>query len=125
MRKFTVNVNGAAYSVEVREEGVATAAVAASAPAPVSTAAPAPVPKAAAPVEVAAGDTPVTAPMPGKVTKIVVKAGSKVNKGDVIMLLEAMKMQNEIGSPVAGVVKSINVDAGQSVKPGEVMAVIG
>jgi glutaconyl-CoA decarboxylase len=114
MRKFKVTVNGVTYNVEVAEEGVAVAA----APAPAAAA-----PKAPA-AEVAAGDTPVNAPMPGKVTKIVAKEGQKVKRGDVIMLLAAMKMQNEISSPVDGTVKSINVTAGQSVKPGEVMAVL-
>ncbi|MBP2664174.1 MAG: gcdC, partial [Firmicutes bacterium] len=74
---------------------------------------------------VSAGDTPVNAPMPGKVTKIVASVGQNVKKGEIILILEAMKMQNEIGSPADGTVKSINVTAGQSVKPGEVMAVIG
>jgi glutaconyl-CoA decarboxylase len=62
--------------------------------------------------------------MPGKVSKVIAKEGSTVKKGDVIMLLEAMKMQNEIGAPAAGVVKSVNVAAGESVKPGQVLAVI-
>lgn len=137
MRKFKVTVNGATYDVEVQEEGVvasiATAAPApAAAPAPVAPAAPTPAaapaaPKAAAPApaQVAAGDTPITAPMPGKVSKVVAKAGDKVKKGDVILILEAMKMQNEIGAPADGTVKSVNVSAGQNVKPGEVMAVLG
>ena len=117
MRKFKVNVNGTSYTVEVAEEGVV--AVAAAAPAP--AAAPA---AAAAPVEVAAGDTPVTAPMPGKVSKIMKKVGDKIAKGECIMTLEAMKMQNEIGAPVGGTIKSINVNKGDGVKPGQVMAVI-
>ena len=128
MRKFKVNVNGVAYNVEVAEEGVvavaapAAAPVAAAAPAPVA-AAPAPVAAAPAPVA-AAGDTTMTAPMPGSVSKIVAKEGQTVKKGDVIIMLEAMKMQNEMASPVAGVVKSINVSVGESVKPGQIMAII-
>ena len=59
------------------------------------------------------------------VHQIVAKEGDSVKKGDIIMVLEAMKMQNEIGAPVAGVVKSINVAAGENVKPGQTMAVIG
>ena len=117
MRKFKVNVNGVAYNVEVAEEGVvAVAAPVAAAPAPVA-AAPAPV--------AAAGDTTMTAPMPGSVSKIVAKEGQTVKKGDVIIMLEAMKMQNEMASPVAGTVKSINVAVGESVKPGQIMAIIG
>lgn len=132
MRKFKVNVNGVAYTVEVAEEGVVAAApvaaapVAAPAPAPAAAPAPAPAPApAAAPAVVAAGDTPLTAPMPGKVSKIVAKAGDVVKKGDVILMLEAMKMQNEIAAPVDGTVKSINVNVNENVKPGQTMAVIG
>lgn len=130
MRKFKVNVNGVAYTVEVAEEGVVAAApvaaapVAAPAPAPVAATAPAPAP-APAPAAVAAGDTPLTAPMPGKVSKIVAKAGDAVKKGDVVLMLEAMKMQNEMAAPVDGTVKSINVDVNENVKPGQIMAVIG
>ncbi|MBP2644694.1 MAG: gcdC [Firmicutes bacterium] len=136
MRRFKVTVNGVSYNVEVEEEGGAfstapSPAVRAHAPVhtpvqtPVMT--PATAPKSAAstpPVEVAAGDTPIVSPMPGKVIKVISKAQDKVNKGDVLMILEAMKMQNEISAPVSGTVKSLNVEEGQSVKPGEVMAVI-
>lgn len=132
MRKFKVNVNGVAYTVEVAEEGVVAAApvaaapVAAPAPAPVAVPAPAAAPAPApAPAAVAAGDTPLTAPMPGKVSKIVAKAGDAVKKGDVVLMLEAMKMQNEIAAPVDGTVKSINVNVNENVKPGQIMAVIG
>ena len=132
MRKFKVNVNGVAYNVEVAEEGVVAVAAPAAAPAaapvaaaPVAAAveAPAEAPKAA-PVA-AAGDTTMKAPMPGSVSKIVAKEGQTVKKGDVIIMLEAMKMQNEMASPVAGTVKSIAVSVGESVKPGQIMAIIG
>ena len=135
MRKFKVNVNGVAYNVEVAEEGVVAVAAPAAAPAPVAAAPVAAAPVAAAPAPVAeapkaapvaaAGDTTMTAPMPGSVSKIVAKEGQTVKKGDVIIMLEAMKMQNEMASPVAGVVKSINVSVGESVKPGQIMAIIG
>jgi glutaconyl-CoA/methylmalonyl-CoA decarboxylase subunit gamma len=130
VRRFKVSVNGVSYSVEVQEEGmVVTPAPATPAPMPAASAPAAPAPAipapAAAPVTVAAGETPVKAPMPGKITKIMAKAGDKVKKGDVVLLLEAMKMQNEIVAPVAGAVKSINVVSGQSVKAGDVMAIIG
>ena len=123
MRKFKVNVNGVAYNVEVAEEGVVAVAAPAAAPAPVA-AAPAPVAAAPAPVA-AAGDTTMNAPMPGSVSKIVAREGQVVKKGDVIIMLEAMKMQNEMAAPVAGTVKSINVAVGESVKPGQIMAIIG
>ena len=126
MRKFKVNVNGTSYTVEVAEEGVVAVAPVAAAPAAPAAAPANPfgAPAAAAPVEVAAGDTPVTAPMPGKVSKIMKKAGDKIAKGECIMTLEAMKMQNEIGAPVGGTIKSINVSKGDGVKPGQTMAII-
>jgi glutaconyl-CoA decarboxylase len=132
MRKFKVNVNGVAYNVEVAEEGVvAVAAPVAAAPVAAAPVAAAPVAEApvveapkAAPVA-AAGDTTMKAPMPGSVSKIVAKEGQTVKKGDVIIMLEAMKMQNEMASPVAGTVKSIAVSVGESVKPGQIMAIIG
>ena len=99
MKKYTITVNGTAYEVEVEEAGVVASAPkaapkAAPAAAPAPKAAPAPAPKAAAPV--AAGATTVSAPMPGKVLSINVKAGDAVKSGDVLLILEAMKMQNEI-----------------------------
>lgn len=127
MKKFNITVNGTAYQVEVEEIKEAKAAPAAkAAAAPVAKAA-APAPAAAAapaPAEVGAGDTAVTAPMPGKIIKVVAEAGKAVKKGDVIMILEAMKMQNEITAPVDGTVKSINAAADQSVKGGDILAVI-
>ena len=89
MRKFHVNVNGTPYEVEV-EEIAAGAAPAA----PVQAAAPAPAPAAAAPV--AAGATSVTAPMPGNILDIKVKVGDMVEANTVVIMLEAMKMENEI-----------------------------
>ena len=109
MKNLRITVNGTAYDVQVEELGGSSAPVAA----------------APAPAAVAAGDTPLTAPMPGKVSKIVAKAGDTVKKGDVVLMLEAMKMQNEIAAPVDGTVKSINVDVNENVKPGQIMAVIG
>lgn len=139
MRRFNINVNGVSYTAEVTEEGISVGAGAAIVPvraaaalaptpaaAPVQTAAPAASPVSVpGPVDVKSGETPVTAPMPGKVSKVNVKAGQIVKKGEVLMLLEAMKMQNEIGSPVAGTVKSVTVSTGENVKPGQVMIVIG
>ncbi len=113
MKKYTITVNGTAYEVEVEEAGVV-----ASAP----KAAPAPAPKAAAPV--AAGATTVSAPMPGKVLSINVKAGDAVKSGDVLLILEAMKMQNEIMAPADGTVSDVRVSAGQTVATGDVMIVL-
>lgn len=127
MKKYTITVNGTAYEVEVEEAGVvASAPKAAPAPAPAAApapkAAPAPAPKAAAPV--AAGATTVSAPMPGKVLSINVKAGDAVKSGDVLLILEAMKMQNEIMAPADGTVSDVRVSAGQTVATGDVMIVL-
>lgn len=119
MKKFNITVNGASYQVEVEEVIAAPAKAAAPAAKPAAPAA------AAAPAVVADGDTPVKAPMPGKIIRLVAEAGKAVKKGDVLMILEAMKMQNEITAPVAGTLKSLNAVAGQGVKPGDVIAVIG
>ena len=113
MKKFNITVNGTAYEVEVEE-------VKAAAPkAPKAPAAPAPAPVPAA------GESAVNAPMPGKVIKLVASVGQAVKAGEVVLILEAMKMQNEIVAPVDGTVKAINVAAGQAVQSGDVLAVIG
>ena len=126
MKKFNIKVNGNSYEVEIEEVKAQVAAPAAKAAAP---AAPVAAPKAPvapkAQAAVGAGDTPVNAPMPGKIVKLVASAGQTVKKGEVLLILEAMKMQNEISAPVDGTVKAFNVAAGQNVKPGEVLAVIG
>lgn len=121
VKKFNITVNGNAYEVEI-EEVKAAAPVAAAAPKAAPAAAPAP---KAAPAAAAAGDNTVTAPMPGKIVKLVASVGQAVNAGDVLLILEAMKMQNEITAPAAGTVKSFAVNAGDSVKPGQTMVVIG
>ena len=131
MKKFQITVNGSTYDVDVAEVGGAAPAAApvarpaAPAPAPAPAAAPAPAPApAAAPVAIAEGET-VEAPMPGKIHKIVKKVGDTVVEGDVIVILEAMKMENEITTGAAGTVKQIPVTEGQAVNPGDVLFVIG
>jgi glutaconyl-CoA decarboxylase len=130
LEKFLITIDGQTHEVLVEKVPLG-ATVRAPQPAvaamPAPAAAPAPTPAAAAPaapIVVATGETPVNAPMPGKIVKIVSKVGQKIKKGDILMILEAMKMQNEIGSPVDGTVKSIAVSAGGNVKPGDLMAVI-
>lgn len=126
MKKFNITVNGNTYEVEIEEVKAAAAAPAPkSAPAPAAAPAPkaAPAPAAAAPA--AGGEETVTAPMPGKIVKLVAAVGQAVNAGDTLLILEAMKMQNEIAAPKAGTVKSFAVNAGDSVKPGQPMVVIG
>lgn len=120
MRKFHVNVNGTSYEVEVEE----IAAGAAPAAAPVQAAAPAAAAPAAA-ATVAAGATSVTAPMPGNILDIKVKVGDTVDANTVVIMLEAMKMENEIYAGVAGKVTAINVTKGSTVNSGDVLVVIG
>lgn len=123
MKKFNITVNGNAYEVEIEEVKAAAPVAAAPKAAPAAAPAPKAAPAAAAPA--AAGDNTVTAPMPGKIVKLVASVGQAVNAGDVLLILEAMKMQNEITAPAAGTVKSFAVNAGDSVKPGQTMVVIG
>ena len=122
MKNYTITVNGNVYNVSV-EEGAAAAPVAAPvvapAPAPVATAA-APAPKAAAPAG-AVGAVKVNAPMPGKILAVKTSVGAAVKKGEVVLVLEAMKMENEIVAPQDGTVASIAVSVGASVESGEVM----
>ena len=131
MKKFNITVNGSAYEVEVEEVGGAvSAAPKAAAPAPKAAPAPAaapapkaaPAPAAAAPV--AAGATAINAPMPGKVLSVAVKVGDAVKSGDVLMILEAMKMQNEIMAPTDGTISEVRVSAGQNVNTGDPMIVM-
>ena len=129
MKKFNVTVNGTTYEVEVEEVkaagGAAPAApraAAPAAPAPKPAAAPAPAaPKATA----GAGEHSIDAPMPGKVVKLVAAEGQSVKAGEVLLILEAMKMQNEIPADADGVVKKFNVAAGQSVKAHESLVILG
>ncbi len=130
MRKFMINVNGKSYEVEVEEvkDGIVAApasqpAPRAAAPAPAPVAAPAPKPAAApaAPAAVPAGASTVTAPMPGTILSINVKAGDAVKKGQVLCILEAMKMENEIMAGGDGTVASVNISQGDSVSTGQVL----
>ena len=108
MKKYLVNVNGTDYEItlEALKEGEDFAPKAAPA-----------APKAAAP----AGGTSVTAPMPGNITAVNVYNGQNVKKGDVLVILEAMKMENEIMAPRDGVVASVNVTKGATVNTGDVL----
>ena len=114
MKNYRVTVNGVAYDVVVEEiAGGAAPAPVAAAPAP-AAAAPAPAAAPAAP-KGAAGAVVVKAPMPGTLIKVNVKPGDAVKKGDVLCVLEAMKMENDIMAPADGVVASVEVTQGASV----------
>ena len=117
MKKYKVNVNGTVFEVEV-EDITGTAAAAAPVAAPAPAAAPAPV--AAAP----AGGESITAPMPGNILAVNVAAGQAVKKGDVLMILEAMKMENEIMAPCDGTVGAVNVTKGATVETGTLLCTI-
>ncbi|MGN0479949.1 MAG: biotin/lipoyl-containing protein [Lachnospiraceae bacterium] len=118
MKTYTITVNGNVYEVTV-EEGASTGAVAAAPVAKKPVAAPAAKPAASTGAQ---GAVKVNAPMPGKILKIVANAGAAVKKGDVILVLEAMKMENEIVAPQDGTVASVNVSVGDSVEAGSVLA---
>lgn len=120
MKNYTITVNGTAYDVTV-EEGTG----AAQSSAPVKKAAPkaSPAKKAAAPSG-SQGAVKVNSPMPGKILDVKASAGASVKKGEVIMILEAMKMENEIVAPQDGTIASINVSSGDSVEAGAVLATL-
>ena len=117
MKNYTITVNGNVYDVTV-EEGTGNGAPAAKATAP--KAAPKAAAKAAAPAG-AQGAVKVNAPMPGKILKVNVNAGTAVKKGDVLLVLEAMKMENEICAPQDGTVATVECAAGDSVESGKVL----
>ena len=125
MRQFNITVNGVQYSVAVEEVGAASAPVAAPvAAAPVAApAAPVAAP-AAAPAPVAGGEK-INAPMPGNILDVKVATGASVKKGDVLIILEAMKMENEIMAPCDGTVKQVLVNKGATVNSGDPLVVIG
>ncbi|MGI6298724.1 MAG: biotin/lipoyl-containing protein [Saccharofermentanales bacterium] len=134
MRKFQINVNGSRYDVEVQEVAAGQAApvmAAPAAPAPVAAPAvaaapaPAPAPAAPAPAPAAAGGTGskgsevVKAPMPGTILAISVAVGQHVAKNEVVCILEAMKMENEIVATRDGIVAGIHTAKGNSVNAGD------
>ena len=114
MKAYRVNVNGNTYEITLEvidKADIKTAAPAAAQAAP------------AAPV--AQGAQTVSAPMPGTILKVNVSNGQAVKKGDVLMILEAMKMENEIMAPCDATVSSVNVSNGASVETGATLCVIG
>ncbi len=125
MKKYNITVNGNSYEVMVEE-------VSADSATPVAASAPVAAPKAAAPAPKAAPAAPkaqtgaagavkVTSPMPGTILEVKVSAGQAVKKGDVVCVLEAMKMENEIPAPEDGTVASVNIQKGASVNAGDLL----
>lgn len=114
MKNYRITVNGVAYDVAVEEMGEGATA---SAPAPATTPKPA-APKAA---PAGAGAIKINSPMPGNILSVKASAGQAVKKGDVLMILEAMKMENEICAPQDGTIASVQVSAGDSVESGDVL----
>lgn len=127
MKNYTITVNGTPYNVTVEEGAAATASAPAAAPAPTAApAAPAPVQQAApAPAKTAAPaeGTSVDAPMPGNILEVKVANGAAVKSGDVLVILEAMKMENEIVAPADGVITFV-ASKGASVNTDDLLAVI-
>ena len=126
MKYYNITVNGVAYSVSVEETAAGAAPVAAAAPAapaaPKAAPAPAAAPKAAAG---AAGAVSVKAPMPGNILDVKVSAGASVKAGDVLVILEAMKMENAVTTDYAGTVKQVLVQPGENVATDAVLVEIG
>ena len=123
MKNYIVTVNGVSYEVSVEEVGEGQAAAPAAAPvkaAPVKAAAPAKKAKASG----AAGSVKVSAPMPGKIIAVKKDAGAAVKKGEVILVLEAMKMENEILAPRDGTVAQVVVTKGATVDTGAPLVVL-
>lgn len=122
-KKYIVSVNGASYEVVVEDADPNAVYTKAEEPAkPAPAAAPA---AAAAPAPAASADgEKITSPLPGTVLKIVAKQGAAVKSGDVLCIIEAMKMENEIMAPCDGTVASVSVSEGASVNAGDLLFVI-
>ena len=112
MKKYRVNVNGTSYEIEIELMSESEA-----------KAAPAPSAQAAAPAATGEGEA-IASPMPGTILDVMVNVGDSVKKGQVLMILEAMKMENEIMAGTDGVVTSIGVTKGASVQTGDALCTI-
>ncbi len=121
MKNYRITVNGNEYDVAVEEVGASTST---SAPKAAPKAAPKKAAKAAPKASVGAGSVKVSSPMPGKILSVKKNVGDSVSKGDTILVLEAMKMENDIVAPEDGTIASIDVNEGASVEAGAVLATL-
>ncbi|MGL5436513.1 MAG: biotin/lipoyl-containing protein [Lachnospiraceae bacterium] len=136
MKTYRVNVNGNEYEISIEDisgtpSSYAATPVRNAAPAPARVPAAAPrqtaapvMPKPAAAPAAATNGTQVTAPMPGNIITVKVSDGQSIKKGDVLMILEAMKMENEIMAPCDGTIQSLSAAAGSAVTSGALLCVI-
>lgn len=124
MKNYTITVNGNVYDVTVEEGAATSAPKAAATSAPKAAAPKAAAPKAAPKAAAGQGSVKVNSPMPGKILSVKTSVGQAVKKGEVLMILEAMKMENEVVAPEDGTVASIDVAAGDSVEAGVVLATL-
>lgn len=123
MKNYTITVNGNVYDVTV-EEGASTGAVASAPAAPKAAPKAAPAPAAKPAATGSAGSVKINAPMPGKIVAVKANVGDAVKKGQVVLVLEAMKMENDIVAPEDGTVASVNVAVGSAVEAGETIATL-
>ena len=121
MKRYTITVNGTHYDVTVDEAGASAPVAAPAAPA-AKPAAPAPAAKPA--VSGAEGSIKVEAPMPGTILDVKTSVGASVKSGDVLCILEAMKMENDIVAPADGTVASIAANKGDSVEAGQIIVTL-
>ena len=122
MSKYRITVDGKTYEMDVEligANGASVQPVAKAAPSPVVSAPAAPAPAASKPAAASTGA--VTAPMPGTILKVLKASGDAVKAGDVVLILEAMKMENEITAPVDGVIGSLSLTEGSTVAGGDLL----
>lgn len=124
MKNYRITVNGTSYDVSVEELSGGAVSAAPVAAAPVAAPAPAAAPAAPAPAAGGTGSIKVSSPMPGKILAVKANVGDSVKKGQVILILEAMKMENEVVAPEDGTIASIDVTVGASVESGDTLATL-
>jgi biotin carboxyl carrier protein len=127
MKKYRITVNGKTFDVDVEEVSAQksghspVSAPAAVAPAPIVAPAPVPVPPRTAVTAPAGGATAMKSPLPGKILKVMATPGSSWKKGDTLLIIEAMKMENEILAPRDCTVEEVAVESNQTVKTGDLL----